>query len=182
MKNNIILLLLLALTSCSSFERMKYRHIDKVPATPQTFTTSERLRACQEDHPLVPDTVGTQVQNAPEKQIDSCGIVPGNFTEQCPGEIVSPAHQNPITPTAYSTAGITPPIKRDWSLLIGALSLLCGILLLLMCIFVLPYAGIPLVGTIILELLFLYFVWRCIGTGMIYFITRFRKKRDFSEK
>jgi hypothetical protein len=73
-------------------------------------------------------------------------------------------------------------VRHDWSAFIGLLLLLGGITLLLLCILVIPYAGLPVVATILLELFLLYFVWRAIGTGATFLITRYRRKRNFGEK
>lgn len=182
MKNYFILLMLLALTSCSSFERMKYRHLDKVPATPQAFAVSEINTHTASENKIV------EVQAAPQSECDAVFTTESveekisEIPSSCdPGDYMESGHIESV-PSAIENSEWQTPLRRDWSLLIGLLLLICGIWLLAFCITVLPFSGISIVWIVVMEIFFLYLAWRCIGTGTTYFITRFRRRRKYGEK
>lgn len=182
MKNYFILLLLLALTSCSSFERMKYRHLNKVPATPQTFLVPEKLA---HDIPEIRVAVESVIPESKYTAIltnDSVEKILQEVPPSCDSGVYKESGHIESVPSESETSKLQTPIRRDWSLLIGLLLLICGIWLLAFCITVLPFSGISIVWIIVMEIFFLYLAWRCIGTGTMYFLTRFRRKRKYGEK
>ncbi len=183
MKNYFILLPLLALTSCSSFERMKYRHVDKVPATPQQFSTAEREYKSFEKKLIRVDSVPLPVQETTQIVIDTFVVSDVDVLAPIGHEMSTPMQDHLAVPVLKTNETYIQPVRHDWSAFIGLMLLMGGFALLLFCIVVIPYAGFPIVATILLELLLLYFVWRSIGTGTRYLLTRYRRRSvDFSEK
>lgn len=183
MKKFRFVLLLLTLTSCSSFDRMKYRHLHKVPATPQQFgssdKTTEPLPANQFSELKNSDSSAGEIRmqrdsatNVTQQEVN---IVFG-LSESEDSVVVS------VSPAERHELNLKTPIRRDWSLVIGLLFLAGGLVALLLCIFYYPFAGLNFLWTVIFELFTLYAAWRLLGSGIVYFVTRFRSKRNFSER
>jgi hypothetical protein len=181
MKNWFILLLLLALSSCSSFERMKYGHVNKVPATPQQLSPVQKREKISQVTSAAPQSVSVQPANDSLFGLDSAIAADSE-------NLKFGSHQiEVITPSQVSSNVIfkklknRAPIKRDWTLVIGLLFMIGGLLALSLCIFYYPFAGLNFLWVIAFEILTLFAAWKLLGTGITYFITRFRGDKAYKE-
>ena len=180
MKKSAFILLVFLIASCNSFNRMKYRHLNKVPATPPVFSVQERLAesALTNEINCIPENEVTGLSSAISGEADAIGLpVAKNIlpapTDSC---AIESARTKLTVKKSFSF-----PLKRDWSLLIGTLFVCGGLLALYFCAFVFPFSGINLLLIIFFELFLLYAAWRLITTGVAYFRARFSRNHNYKE-
>lgn len=180
MKGLCIIFTLILLSSCSSFEMMKYRHIKKVPATPLQFSAgvpkTTEVAVC-ENSIVVNETV---LATAEVKSGDTLQFVkPENsVAPQVVSVVADSADQKPEQVIA---AVPVLPVRKDYSLLIAAMMILAGIILLVFGIMTVPYFNVFLVLRLAIGALYLFAAWRLIKMGTIIFISRFRNNKAYKE-
>jgi hypothetical protein len=176
------ILLIIALTSCSTFNRMKYRHLQKVPATAQSFTLTEKPKA---EHSDTAGAAEVTVQAEQEMQFEVYDSTVAAHVEcsEATAAVLTLSNRAATVqqPVSEKKAVRTVLIKRDWSLLVGLLLIGGGMMALVMC-FYLPFSGMSFLLMLALEIFFLYFAWRAISTGVGYFVTRFRSRKNYREE
>lgn len=178
MRTVTLLLVVIVLSSCDSFYHLRYRHLKKVPALPVVFAVPDR--SC-----MVPDVPADFVEQSSQRDTSTftpkpdstaqtqINVLPVPLTEGKRSHEIKPAEQEPLQQASHHI-----PARRDFSLAIGVLLIALGIFLLVMAIFVVPFSGMAVVPMILLEMLFGYMIWRSLGTGITYVISRFRKRKD----
>jgi len=182
MKAFCFILVVTLLASCSSFERMKYRHVQKVPAVPLQFSgsvpvTHEPLRKevgrSPENQMAVtePEQI-SPVDSSADHETVSIRASPIERTVLSPGQVVS-------TVPAKNICASYP--RKDWSVLMALVMIFAGIFLVLFGIVAILNWNIVLVLRIAFGLLFLYAAWKLISYGTMIFIARWRSDKNYRE-
>lgn len=180
----LFFLLIFALTSCSTFDRMKYGHINKVPASPQQFIGSVIQTSCHKE--FAPGTVADTLIDTVVSAHAPLNVDPeivASVLYSVPEIIPSPVMEKDVSvSTDDNTENVQQPIPRDWSLLIGILLIVGGLLALSLCIFYFPFSGISWMWIVAFEMMSLYAAWRLLGTGIMYFVARLRRNKTYKEQ
>lgn len=177
-----ILLLIIICSSCSSFDRMHYRHVKKVSAhivpffsdsivSPLNGPTATPILCPAVDSGSVVCTDSSIESNASAATIVD-GIAPLKKTEE--------AIQNKKVGQGKSDSPCAVQ-RRDRSVIIALIFIFGGILLLLYCVFVIPYFNIFLLLILVLELLVGITAFKLIAKGFSIIRSRVRKPKSYKE-
>lgn len=172
-----ILILLVACTSCSSFNKLHYRHLKKVPAQPQNYV----LNLKEEFHSELPAIPAEENKESTWHETTDTLLT----VFEIPGAIDHDAthEESVVREINYPPVAIIPPVsaRRDWSVGIALLMILAGILIILYCIFILPYFNIFLILILALELLCGFAALKLIAKGVSIIRNRVRKPKSYKE-
>ncbi len=180
MKGLSIIFTLILLSSCSSFEMMRYRHIKKVPATPQQFSSGNPKNSVGpefENSEIIEEPVvaATEVNASDTIQYSATGHSRTIVQTGIPGDTMQAK-----TKIAREIVPVL-PVRKDRSLLIAVLMILAGIGLIVLGIFLISLFQANPVMQVLIALLSLFAAWKLISFGTKIFIARFRKDRTYKE-
>lgn len=161
---------------------MRYRHLRKVPAQPVVYAVhtqqedsiayaeirESNLPECIASN--VPDTFHGHDENFIRQENYSSQNVRSYDTISVNQKNNVPIINNPVA------------LRRDWSVAIALMMILAGTILLLYCIFVVPYFNILLLAILAFELLFAFAGIKLIATGVSIIRNRFKRPENYKEK
>lgn len=177
----VILLLFIICSSCSSFDRMHYRHVRKVPAHFTPFITDpidSTLSKVHETPIVMPAadsgsivSVDTIIESDIVLEHGAIGEVPRLKSEE---SVQQKDHSHEISDSPATTQ------RRDRSVLVALVFIFIGIILLLYCIFVIPYVNMLLL-VLVLEVLVGITAFKLIAKGFSIIRSRIRKPKTYKE-
>lgn len=183
MKWTTYLFFILLLSSCSSFERMQYRHVRKVPASPVVVeqrgnVLKETASAADTVISLVPVTRSEVFPQPTASLVDTSRsiVLPAQpDTTRTLTRIMETAKTHPVL------RHVQPAPRRDLSLLVALILIFAGLTFIGYCVFLIPTLNILLGFRLILEAMFLIAAWKCLKYGIGMFVARFRTPRTYKE-
>lgn len=180
MKELCIIFTLILLSSCSSFEMMRYRHIKKVPATPPQFSAGIQGRT--EADASVNSVVGPETVQTTAEVIsrDTLPMVTAE-NSAAPVQVFLAVDSADMKTEQVIRDVPVLPVRKDYSLFIAAMMILAGIILIIFGILTVPYFNIFLLLRLVIGALYLFAAWRLIKNGVIIFISRFRNDKRYKE-
>lgn len=185
-KGVVFILLMLTFASCSTFSRMKYGHIRKVPATPVEYSVADASIHQQEQSDSVHTAgiVATPFTDSVQRATVIADSVVETVTED-PIALVSesdfltsckPQTELPLRPRLHS---FLPP---DLQLFFAIVFIFLALIALLMCIFVIPYMAGGWVWILLAEIIMLYSAWKLIITAIAFLRGQFGKAKSYEEQ
>lgn len=183
-KGVVFILLMLTFASCSTFSRMKYGHIRKVPATPVEYSAAYAEVEQHESKSSV-DTA----------EITATPIVDSNTQTVTADSVVATVTEDQVTqvPTSNLRTDCQPQTERrlrlrlqtslppDLQLFFAIVFIFLALLALLMCIFVIPYMAGGWVWILLAEIIMLYSAWKLIITAIAFLRGQFGKAKSYEE-
>lgn len=181
----VFILLIFTLASCSTFSRMKYRHIHKVPATPAEYAapafsdvneTVSGMSAGADTQVVVAAVIDVETPIKSDEGDSSLA------TEDSVQKIVAVHTSQKLSAELQLRLKLKPDLPPDLQLFFGILFIITALLVLLTCIFTLPYLGWSWFWIVLLEVIMLYAAWRLINKAIAFFGARFGKDASYKER
>lgn len=177
-----ILILIVSFSSCSSFDRMQYRHLRKVPASPISFTSEHKIgdgevKKYSAMNEVVNDTSREVMAEVQTTNIDS--IITDTLlvkAKKLQSDSVQFTRKN--SAKSYTKRSV---LRKDWSVLMAVIMIFAGILLIFYCIFVLPAFNILLLFIIALEVLFAFAAVKLFVRGVSIIRNHYRQSDSHKE-
>lgn len=160
---------------------MRYRHIKKVPATPQQFSVRDQKNPeapiANSDVVVEPDDIVATVEANSADTIQSVAV------EEVASLVQAEIPCDTVQVKAKTSSEIVAsfPVRKDRSLFIAVLMILAGIVLIFLGIFLISLFQANLVVQVLIALLCLLAVWKLLSFGTKIFIARFRTDKTYKE-
>lgn len=182
MKTATVILFMVCSLSCTSFDRLHYRHIRKVPASPALIEANAEVRA-EEDF-RVQEAVNSPDSVIPLLKTETSLPVVAHDTiirQTDEALVLMDSVTRMQMPLPVSAADPANGKRADLSLAVALVMITGGLLLLAFAVLVLPFTPIPLIAKIIFGLILGFAAARFIITGTAIFVNRFRTSGKYRE-
>lgn len=186
-KGVVFILLMLTFASCSTFSRMKYGHIRKVPATPVEYSAAYASTTEQQEQIDSVHTAGivaTPFTDSVQRATVIADSVVETVTEDPIGlvsesDLLTSCKPQTELPLRQRLHTFLPP---DLQLFFAIVFIFLALIALLMCIFVIPYMAGGWVWILLAEIIMLYSAWKLIITAIAFLRGQFGKAKSYEEQ